>query len=168
MSKQQQIHLAVTVSYSGDPVDGKRVAAVVENALEHCRQKGMLSEPEWEETSCDAVRLNLVGEGADIDTDCWKLFFPEAAVNSPSDGMVSVQQPENPQTEFVKLLQTARERDTERRHTTIDRPWTEGYTTAAETIFDTIANHGYVILDKDGNRVNRVEHSLALGLWHKR
>lgn len=77
MGKQQQIHLAVTISYSGTPVDGKRVAEIVENALEHCRQEGMLSEPEWEETSCDTVRMNLVGKDEDIDTDCWKLFFPE-------------------------------------------------------------------------------------------
>lgn len=42
-----------------------------------------------------------------------------------------------------------------------------GYLSAAEDILDVIHNYGYVLLDKNGNRVNPENISLAAGVWHK-
>lgn len=66
MSDNQEVHLAVTIEYSGKRVDAERVVELVENALEHVRQENMLSEPEWEETSCDGIRVNLAGEDDEV------------------------------------------------------------------------------------------------------
>lgn len=61
MSKAQIVTLQVTLAYSGKEVGPKAVQDLVRNALEHCRQESMLSDPEWDETSCNAVDVVLGG-----------------------------------------------------------------------------------------------------------
>lgn len=46
----------VRLTYDG-VVTREQVAEVLLSALEHCRQESMLSDPEWEEESCDLVEL---------------------------------------------------------------------------------------------------------------
>lgn len=55
MSKGQVVELTVSLKYSGEEVDRHHVEQLLQNALEHCRQESMLSDPEWEATSCDSV-----------------------------------------------------------------------------------------------------------------
>lgn len=46
----------VRLTYDG-AVTREQVEAILFNALEHCRQESMLSDPEWQEESCDLVEL---------------------------------------------------------------------------------------------------------------
>lgn len=42
------------LEYEGDePVTPNLVHALLASTLDHCRQEGMLSEPQWESTGCD-------------------------------------------------------------------------------------------------------------------
>lgn len=60
MSTIQNFEVRVNLEYSGSkPVEPQRVEELVTNALEHCRQEGMLSDPEWEDTSCDAITCRI-------------------------------------------------------------------------------------------------------------
>ena len=42
-----------------------------------------------------------------------------------------------------------------------------GFMAGSAFILDVIHNNGYSIVDKDGNRVNPPERSLAMGLWYE-
>lgn len=66
---------------------------------------------------------------------------------------------------FVKLIQEAREETLKNAYTNMRFP--DGYNAATQDVLDVIHTNGYVILDKDGNRVNPPEHSLACGIWFK-
>jgi len=60
MSTIQNFEVRVNLEYSGSqPVPAQEVEELVSNALEHCRQEGMLSKPEWEDTSCDAITCRI-------------------------------------------------------------------------------------------------------------
>ena len=66
---------------------------------------------------------------------------------------------------FVELVQAAREHS--RKYEASSLKFADGYNQATQDVLDVIHNNGYVILDKDGNKVTREEYSLACGIWFK-
>lgn len=61
-----QIELKVRLQYSGGELTAAEACDLLQNALEHTRQEGMLSDPEWmneparEELSCDWVTVTPI------------------------------------------------------------------------------------------------------------
>lgn len=59
------INAAVSMTFSGT-VTKENAQALLENALEHCREEGLLSDPEWlndpatEELACDSIRCRVL------------------------------------------------------------------------------------------------------------
>lgn len=66
MSAQQEVRLSVLVTYSGELRDEDEIANLVKNALEYSRQEGMLSDPEWEDTSCDQITCRIADPDEDM------------------------------------------------------------------------------------------------------
>jgi len=60
-----RVDALVSLTYSA-PVSGDVVGELLESALEHAREEGMLSDPEWlndpstEELSCDAISCRIL------------------------------------------------------------------------------------------------------------
>lgn len=59
MEEVHEVKLDLTLRYSGKEQEPEAIRDIVESALDHCRQEGMLTDPEWEETSCDGFTCTI-------------------------------------------------------------------------------------------------------------